>query len=160
MDPSMTTNALAQLRDIHLPDPVAFWPLAPGWWAVVFALLATAVLIAFIERRRQRSARRAALGEVARLEAGYSATRDTCALASGLSALLRRISLLAGERVQVASLHGAARARALESSAAGFSPSLLAGIEAAVYRSPNREVPGEDVHAWLDAVRDFIRRAS
>jgi len=25
-------NPLDQLRDIHLPEPIGWWPLAPGWW--------------------------------------------------------------------------------------------------------------------------------
>jgi hypothetical protein len=28
-------DPLAQLRDIHLPDPVSWWPIAPGWWIVI-----------------------------------------------------------------------------------------------------------------------------
>lgn len=35
-------DPLSQLADIHLPDPVSIWPLAPGWWvfiAVVFLFL-------------------------------------------------------------------------------------------------------------------------
>jgi hypothetical protein len=29
------TNPLDQLRDIHLPEPISWWPLAPGWWFVI-----------------------------------------------------------------------------------------------------------------------------
>ena len=29
---AQATDALAALRDIHLPEPVPFWPLASGWW--------------------------------------------------------------------------------------------------------------------------------
>ena len=28
-------DPLSQLADIHLPDPVSTWPLAPGWWLVI-----------------------------------------------------------------------------------------------------------------------------
>ena len=31
MNPS---DPLAQLKDIHLPDAVSWWPLAIGWWIV------------------------------------------------------------------------------------------------------------------------------
>lgn len=37
-------DPLAQLRDIHLPEPVAWWPLAFGWW-VLIGLLAVALLL-------------------------------------------------------------------------------------------------------------------
>lgn len=41
-------DPLSELADIHLPDPIGFWPLAPGWW-----ILAVIVLIAafFLARR-------------------------------------------------------------------------------------------------------------
>ena len=36
--------ALAQLRDIRLPDPVGWWPPAPGWW--IFGGLIVAAVVA------------------------------------------------------------------------------------------------------------------
>ena len=33
-------DPLSQLADIHLPDPVSIWPLAPGWWLVIVLILA------------------------------------------------------------------------------------------------------------------------
>ena len=153
-------DALAGLRDIHLPDPVAFFPLAPGWWGLFGLLLAAAAALIWLSSRRRRSARRAALGEVRRLEAAYAETQDAPALASGLSALLRRVCLLRGDRSSVATLQGAARARGLATASGAFSPDLLAGLEAAIYRNPRQPVPAADVRAWLEASRVFIGRAS
>ena len=99
-------DVLAGLRDIHLPDPIALWPLAPGWWGLLAIILLAALGLFWGLRRRRRSARRAALREVQRLEETYAETRDAPALASGLSALLRRVSLLRGERASVATLRG------------------------------------------------------
>ena len=31
----MENDPLAQLRDIHLPEPILWWPLAPGWWVLI-----------------------------------------------------------------------------------------------------------------------------
>jgi hypothetical protein len=51
-----------QLRDIHLPAEPAWWPPAPGWWALaVIALLIMGVAIAFARQYRgvlRRVARR------------------------------------------------------------------------------------------------------
>src|SRR5690606_8976602 len=70
-----TTNAdpLSQLADIHLPDAVGWWPLAPGWWAVIVAV----GVLAFLLGRRvtapllQRRIRRHALGELDKALAAY-----------------------------------------------------------------------------------------
>jgi hypothetical protein len=37
----MENDPLAQLRDIHLPEPILWWPLAPGWWVLIILLLGT-----------------------------------------------------------------------------------------------------------------------
>ena len=51
------------LRDIHLPEPISWWPLAPGWWILVGGLLALAILgflaWRFYARRQIRRAERA-----------------------------------------------------------------------------------------------------
>jgi hypothetical protein len=40
------TDPLSQLRDIHYPEPVSWWPPAPGWWLLaVFILLAISYAI-------------------------------------------------------------------------------------------------------------------
>ena len=42
---------LKDLRDIHLPDPVSIWPLAPGWWALMILVPVLYFLIRFIVRK-------------------------------------------------------------------------------------------------------------
>ena len=47
------------LRDIHLPDPVSWWPMAPGWWLLFFLLVLLISLSIFFLRRRQQYRRSA-----------------------------------------------------------------------------------------------------
>ncbi|MEM9102232.1 MAG: DUF4381 domain-containing protein [Pseudomonadota bacterium] len=51
MNTSGMPDPLAQLKDIHLPEPIHWWPLAPGWWLV---LLVIVVLICFVIYRWRR----------------------------------------------------------------------------------------------------------
>ncbi len=51
---------LEQLRDIHLPDGVSWWPLAIGWWIVIAIIITVIVLLiakTIVSKRRQRFAR-------------------------------------------------------------------------------------------------------
>lgn len=56
------TDPLAQLRDIHLPEAVSWWPLAIGWWLVaivcILGLFFTLKLLldAFFNQRYRRQA--------------------------------------------------------------------------------------------------------
>lgn len=70
MTPATQQNPLAQLQDIQLPDPVSWWPLAPGWWLLIFIALAIIVTTSiFLWRRHQHNAyRRQALKELSALD--------------------------------------------------------------------------------------------
>lgn len=63
-------DPLAQLRDIHLPAEVSWWPLAWGWWLLIS--LAGAALIGLIwtllKRYQGRLYRRQAQAQIDRLQ--------------------------------------------------------------------------------------------
>lgn len=98
------------LRDLHLPDPVGWWPLAPGWWLLIALLLAGVAygLLAAWRAHRRNAPRRLALAELARLQATWQADRDAVALGTRLSPLLRRAMLAYSPRAEVAGLTGPA----------------------------------------------------
>ncbi|MCJ7555475.1 MAG: DUF4381 domain-containing protein [Gammaproteobacteria bacterium] len=95
------------LRDIHLPAPVGWWPLAPGWWWLLgITLLLTAGVLCVALLRRYRKAR---LGHWLRPEfllvtTKYQEDRDALALLQSISALLRRACISLYPREQVAGL--------------------------------------------------------
>lgn len=105
----MNPNPALPLRDIHLPDPVSWWPLAAGWWAVL--LLVGLLLVGgwLLWRWRQRRVlRRDAKAALQAIAARYRADSNDTALARSLSVLLRRLSLSRYPREQVAGLSGEA----------------------------------------------------
>jgi hypothetical protein len=98
------TEALKGLREIPLPPPVSFRPATVGWAAVGVLLLAVAAYAAWRAWRRwQANAyRRAALRELADIEArlGGAGTRGPAAAA--LPALVKRTALACFPRERVA----------------------------------------------------------
>ena len=105
MNPS--ANQL-QLRDIHLPDGVSWWPPAPGWWLLLILILLVVGLGVFLYRYwQQRRLHRAARQELERISMAYAQNSDRQQLVRELSIWLRRVCLSFYPRSEVAGLTGA-----------------------------------------------------
>ncbi len=88
-NPMNSGDPLAQLRDIHLPEPGGFWPPAPGWWIVAALILVlVGALVFWLWRRHQRNRwLRAARAELDQLGARAEASPTWF---TELNALLKR----------------------------------------------------------------------
>jgi len=104
--PAEMAAQLAQLRDIRLPEAVSWWPLAPGWWALLVVLLVTSVSLIGLEYRRRRSLKYQALQELQRLKTEKSSQLSTQELATDICILVRRVVLNGSSGRQFASTHG------------------------------------------------------
>lgn len=102
-------SPLDQLADIHLPDSVSWWPLAPGWWALLVLLVIALIAILLWRRRaRKNHYRKLAQQELAAIYANYQATQNAAAFLHETSVLLRRVALTAYPKTFNASIKGQA----------------------------------------------------
>jgi len=113
---------LAQLADIHLPEPVSFWPPAPGWWVLAALVLALAAYLAakYYQYYKKRKTCDFALRELDQAYQHY-AQRENGAedhqsdqeqgkleFVNQFNAVLRRVALWHFPQSNVASLGGQA----------------------------------------------------
>ncbi|MFG1478420.1 DUF4381 domain-containing protein [Xanthobacter sp. V4C-4] len=152
LDPAR--DPLTDLRDIHIPDAVPFWPPAPGWLAVAGLVLALVLLVAFLEwRRRQTLAYRALQAFAAVARAG-----DTRATGAAGAVVIRRILLSRDPHSPAAAFTGEAFARFLGAGAKGMPEELGRFLAVAPYLPPGApEAEAIDCKALAAAVRRWIR---
>ena len=102
------------LRDILLPEPVGWWPPAPGWWLLALLTLLLLVfgcrfLLRQLQQRRQRQRLlKPAQQQLEQIRRRFARSSDTTQLVSDLSMLIRRTALTRYPREQVAGLIGTA----------------------------------------------------
>ncbi|GAB5498192.1 MAG: DUF4381 domain-containing protein [Pseudohongiellaceae bacterium] len=107
---------LTQLADIHLPEPVGFWPPAPGWWVLAVLLLIAAV-VAWRVYARQHARREIvghALAELDRCYQRYAAAEASEGSAderklryvNEVNSVLRRVALVHFPGANAARLSG------------------------------------------------------
>lgn len=106
---SLQNPTLQSLRDIHLPDPISIWPLAPGWYVLAIIIIVGLIWLGIkIYKNHQRSLiKKLALTQLKTLYAAYQQQIQTPAqIAAAISILLRRVALAYFRREQIAGLQG------------------------------------------------------
>ena len=152
----MNDDALP-LRDLHLPETIGWWPLAPGWWVLITLSVIGIAYLAWRWYRAWRfnAPRRFALRELARFEAAYLEHRNPVTLGKQLSELLRRGMLAYAPRADMAGLTGDAwlawldRGMPLPYFHTEGGKSLLS----LPYRDPDGDFSDIDIGALVSAVR-------
>ncbi len=100
-------DPLQDLRDVHMPDPISWWPPAFGWWMIMGLLIIGGSLIIWAWAYRQRTRpRRFALAQLKDVQQQYAAHADDHWAITQLSHLVRRVALATFPRSQVAGLSG------------------------------------------------------
>lgn len=95
------------LRDIHLPEPISWWPIAPGWWLLMVSLFLIIAVI-FILRKIYlgKQLKRDITSELENIKQQFQKTQNKSQLAKSLSILLRRASISYYPKTNIAGLTG------------------------------------------------------
>lgn len=148
------------LRDLHLPEAISWWPLAPGWWLVIgLALIALGYLLRIWLRNRSRgAARRYALRQLNALLQEYEQHKDLVTFGAKVSALLRRTMLAYAPRQDVAGLTGDEWLNWLDRDLARpvFANGPGRQILDLPYRNPDSELPAADIDRLVAAIRHRV----
>jgi hypothetical protein len=145
--PDTDPGSLDRLHDIAVPDPVPFWPPAPGWWvvtAVGLVLLLVAVVVGIGRWRRNRY-RREALAELERRTQS-----------ADIAELVKRAALAAFPRDRVAALTGDEWLAFLDETGRtdAFTRGAGKSLADAAYRRPTE---AGDVRDLVAVVRHWIK---
>lgn len=95
------------IRDIHLPDPVSWWPVAPGWWILLVGVILI-IAITLISRKiyQSKQLKRDIISELDHIKQQFKETQNKIQLAKSLSILLRRASISFYPATHIAGLTG------------------------------------------------------
>ena len=98
-------EALKDLRDIHEPDPISFWPPALGWWLVLLMLIGLVFLYRWWSKRAKvPKYKKLAIEELKNISTNYEIQRNGHKTAGEISELIRKIMVLSDSRPEVAGL--------------------------------------------------------
>ncbi len=147
---------LLDLKDIHEPEAIGWWPPAIGWWilAVVIPLL-----IIFLVWLYKRLTRKTALKTANKILADIKqdATRGNQQKLSELSVLIRRVAITVSPRAKAAGLTGRQWLAFLDRSVKGLP--FSAGIGQLLADAPYRKMPPteQEMSQLIDLCADWLK---
>lgn len=144
------------LRDIHLPDPISWWPLAPGWWMVLGGILLLCFIVAMILRKIFKpTLKKQASRVLDRIEQTFHETENATGCLSELSVFLRRVVLSRNDPLKSAGLTGKAWLELLDEPLK--EPEFSQGVGQILLKGPYQsKVEKEDVSQLIQLCRKWV----
>ena len=93
MPTDLTSILEQQLRSVHMPDAVSWWPLAIGWWILIglTALLLTYLVARIIKKKQKNRYRETAIRELSESLNEWRANNDDSHYLFNANMILKRI---------------------------------------------------------------------
>ena len=154
---SPNPQELAQLRDIHLPDAISWWPLAPGWYLLFILVLVMVLIISmrFTNYYLNGRAKRHALRLVDAYLQEYRTHGNAQLSAARLSELLKRVALVYFPRKNVAGLQGEAWIAFLNSTSKALD---FYNVRNELLHMPYQPAITGDLHLLFTMTRTWIKQ--
>ena len=160
MDAQSIEQQALNLRDIHLPEPISWWPIAPGWWLLAAGLLLTLISLIIVRKiYLGRQLKRDIAHELEAIKQQYQQTQNKTQLVSALSSLIRRATMTFYPSQNIAGLTGEDWLHFLDSTTTitGFQTGPGQILADGPYQRPSHEAETETAllklcRSWLKAL--------
>ncbi|SDZ78922.1 DUF4381 domain-containing protein [Microbulbifer marinus] len=147
---------LEQLRDIHEPAPISWWPPAPGWWLLALLLLACAagVYLWLRHKRQQRLHNRYRVEAVELLRSVDAGARMA---PQEINEILKRVAVTTYGRTACGNLTGRPWLDFLQDSAEIECPDAVKKVVLQhIYRADNTDKAGNE--AFRNYAIEWVQR--
>lgn len=146
------------LRDIHLPDPISWWPIAPGWWLLLACTIILFITTILITKKLLKSTlKKQAIKSLDHIENEFQTHGDATQCIRAISEFLRRVVLSSTPTPKNAGLTGMAWLTLLDEKL--DKPEFSQGAGLSLLSSPyQHEVDHDDATQLIKLCRKWIKR--
>lgn len=151
-------DPLSQLKDIQLPDPIGWWPLAFSWWVVIFSFVVIVLFAVWFlrDRHRRNAYRREAQAQLMAIENDSNLTAQMKILQ--INALLKQVAITVYGRQTIAALSEQAWVDFLKKNAQFIAqPAELKSLLAQAYQPVERMAPA-DLQRALNTLQGYAQQ--
>jgi len=144
------------LKDIHEPEAIGWWPPAIGWWVLAVSIpLLIILLVWFYKRLTRKTALKTAKKILARIK--RDAAQDNLQKLGELSVLVRRVAISVSPRAKAAGLTGRQWLEFLDTSVKGTP--FSEGIGQLLADAPYRKTPPTEleISQLIDLCEDWLK---
>lgn len=147
---------LLDLKDIHEPEAIGWWPPAIGWWVLAVLIPLLIILLVWLYKRLTRkTALKTAKKILAQIK--QDAARDNLQKLGELSVLVRRVAISVSPRAKAAGLTGRQWLEFLDTSVKGTP--FSEGIGQLLADAPYRKTPPTEleISQLIDLCEDWLK---
>lgn len=144
------------LKDIHEPEAIGWWPPAIGWWILAVAIPLLIILLVWLYKRLTRKTAIKTSRKIL-VQIKQDATRDNLQKLCDLSVLIRRVAISISPREKAAGLTGRQWLAFLDTSVKGAP--FSEGVGRLLADAPYRNTPPteQEISQLIGLCEDWLK---